>query len=108
MGSVAYIIVWVARGNWWEKVMDKIKIWNTKYALTSGITTHMVKPRDDEYASVERTTESYGYLLSKGDWHTTLESAVERAEEMRIKRLISLDKQAKKIAALDFSKVKGL
>ena len=23
MGSVAYYFLWVARGNWWEKVMDE-------------------------------------------------------------------------------------
>jgi hypothetical protein len=91
--------------------MDKIKIWNTKYALTSGITTHMVVCQEGkDYVTIPKTTSSFSYsLFGEGKyWHKTQESAERRAEEMRVKKLASLNKQAKKIAALDFSKVKEL
>lgn len=76
-----------------------MKVFVTKYALSSGI------------QEVEGDTTPHGYfnphgrygLYSKGEWFESKQDAIENAEERRIKKLQSLDKQVKKISALKFS-----
>lgn len=92
---------------------------NTKYALTTGISKHEMEYcgngmaivrkstryflRDDGAAMVSNSIEYFLHGEGK-EWHRTFESAVKRAEEMRIAKLKSLDKSIKKVSALDFSK----
>jgi len=87
-----------------------VKVWITKYCLTSGIqeieaevcstNEDMIKKVKDREDSTCRYDE---YYHGKGkDWHTTKESAIKRAEEMRIKKIESLKKQIKKLEALKF------
>lgn len=46
----------------------------------------------------------YTYLHGEGkEFHLTEQSALDRAEEVRIKKLQSLDKQIKKISNITFS-----
>lgn len=67
-----------------------MKVYCTKYLFTSGI----------QEIEVE---QSCFYLYGQGkEWHKTKESAIARAEEMRIKKLKALDKQMKKISAMKF------
>ena len=77
-----------------------MKVWITKYALTHGIW--------------ERTGEScpphgmiqYGiglYAHGEGrEWHRTLDSAIKRAEAMRITKIASLNRGIVKMKALRF------
>lgn len=81
-----------------------MKVWITKYALTQGIFT-----RD-----VEKAREYPGLVTVKGsalwdsyhgegkEWHRTRESAVKRAEQMRDKKIASLEKQLARIKGLSF------
>ena len=78
-------------------------IWVTKYALTQGIievdadaseTNGMASYRPDAKSAIN--------YVHGNDWWARKEDALLRAEEMRIKKLLSLDRQMKKISALTF------
>ena len=65
---------------------ENIKVWITKYALTSGIEVFdgVVHENEDmvAYGNV-----GYGDQYAHGkDWHRTYEDAVERAKRCAIKR----------------------
>lgn len=79
-----------------------MRIWVTKYALTAGI-------QEVEADTVEESMA--GYKDSSGwrlwvhgkDWHRTRDSAVERAEEMRVAKIASLKKSIAKLEKLSFT-----
>ncbi len=76
-----------------------MKVYITKYALTGGILEkegYIVKDNDRMVA-----IDGYNYY-HKPFWHITKEDAIKHAEEMRIKKLQSLDKQIKKISKIKF------
>ena len=75
-------------------------VYVTKYALTKGIEYVEVK----ETFSPDFVTENIRYPRNfhKGDWFENKEDAIKNAEEMRIKKLQSLDNQMKKISELKF------
>lgn len=83
-----------------------MKIWNTKYCLTSGITVHDVEECGDNMVVIPKTQTSYPvHLHGEGkQWHRSLNAAIVRANEIKIKKLQSLDRQVKKISAIDFDK----
>ena len=74
------------------------KVWITKYALTQGIFEAEGKVFSGEYFDIGCRDG----LFTKNEWHHTKSEAIARAEEMRIAKLKSLDKQIKKISALKF------
>jgi hypothetical protein len=81
-----------------------MKIWVTRYALTAGI---------QEYDDAEQVTTNMVSVQSIGfheyfhvegkEWHVTRESAIQRAEEMRKKKITSLRKSLAKLESLTFS-----
>ncbi|MCK5612937.1 hypothetical protein KAR91_64280 [Candidatus Pacearchaeota archaeon] len=80
-------------------------VWVTKNALTSGIGKHEAETTHSEDMVCVRGNKAngeYDQHFHGKDWHTSEKAAKERAEEMRIKKLKSLDKQMKKISALVF------
>lgn len=81
-----------------------MKIYNTKYALTKGIMLQEAEQieRNPQFVSIKNP--GWHLILSKTDWHYTKEQAIERANEMRDKKIISLKKQIKKLESMDFSK----
>lgn len=79
-----------------------MKIYITKYALTGGI-----KEADAEDSAVDggatvRVHGTYPQYFYGNDWHTCRELAKSRAEEMRIKKIASLNKQITKLERLKF------
>lgn len=80
-----------------------MKVYVTKYALTTGILT----AEDGEVSE-----ESPGMVSCKSlgtfanfhgkDWHKTPEAAIARAEEMRGKTITSLEKQIAKLRVMNF------
>ena len=79
------------------------KAYITKYALTEGV--YEVCGDLSEFTGglfVEKILGVYPQYHGRGDWHLTPEAAIAKAEEMRIKKLQSLDKQMKKLSALKF------
>lgn len=78
-----------------------MKVYITKYALTQGIFEKEAEDRGDE---VIKTVDEWPALFhGEGkEWHRTKESAVKRAEEMKIKKIQSLGKQIEKLKNLKF------
>ena len=79
-----------------------MKVWITKYALTQGIFCTEVKPCFDINPKMVSTLDKYAQCYHGGDWHENKSDAVARAEEMRKKKIFSMEKQIKKIQALKF------
>lgn len=80
------------------------KVFITKYALTGAITEHEVI----DYFDGQRVKVKWvggpnnAAYFTKDDWHHTKSGAIARSEEMRIKKLQSLDRQIKKLSAKKF------
>lgn len=74
-----------------------MKVWITKYALTSGIVE--IEGEITESGSLYDMRSSLPmYYHGEGkEWHRTKESAIKKAEEMRQKKIESLKKQIKKL-----------
>ena len=87
-----------------------MKVYSTKYCLTKGIELIEGEYHEDYQMIVYKRVGIHAdHLHGEGkDWHRTLEAAQEKAEEVRIKRLHSLDNQIKRINAIDFNKVTEL
>jgi len=75
-------------------------VWITKYALTTGIFEKEVEIKDDIVSVIENVGELY---LGEGKvWHRTKESAVKHAEEMRLKKIVNMEKQLQKLKDMKF------
>ncbi|MDU4943872.1 MAG: hypothetical protein E6X23_20430 [Mixta calida] len=78
-------------------------IYVTKYALTSGIFAVEADVEESrKIASYKQPASYFVEYVHGNDFHLTQEAAVARAEEMRIKKLQSLDKKIKQISAMKF------
>jgi len=75
-----------------------MEVYVTKYALTQGILIEDAEYLDNGYWKVE----GHYSLYNKNECFTDKESAIKNAEERRIKKLQSLDKQIKKYSAMSF------
>jgi len=75
-----------------------MKVYVTRYALSDGI------QESEGYAMPQGyfNPNNYSGIYSKGEWFESKDEAIKNAEERRIKKLQSLDKQMKKIAAIKF------
>lgn len=85
---------------------NKIKVWITKYALTTGVyeveVDHCV---GDNMVRVSGSWNSNEYFHNEGkEWHLTQDDAKKKAEDMRLKKIESLKKQLTKLEKLDFTK----
>ena len=80
----------------------RCKAFITKYALTSGIKEMEVEELSP--GNIKRLGNNYDYFHGEGkEWHRTMESAVKRAEEMRVKKIASLKNQIVKLEKLKFT-----
>lgn len=87
------------------------KYWVTKYALTKGIkvltdqvpkgVAEYVRKVEEEYLYA-KSEHGYLQLYNKSEWFLSEEEAVRRAEELRLKKLASLEKQIQKLKKLKF------
>ena len=76
------------------------KIWVTKYALSKGI---FETEGEAVGEGLFKAHKQYDYFHGEGrDWHRTKESAIVRAENMRIAKIASLKKQIAKLEKLSF------
>lgn len=85
-----------------------MKAWITKYALTQGIFEAEIidncistDPTGNMIETRERSIVQYWHGKGK-DWHTDKKSAIEKAEEMRNKKIASLKKQIEKLERMKF------
>lgn len=74
-----------------------MKVWITKYALTTGVFQRVVKDVGDGMVVDERSGYPAYYHGDGRDWHRTRKSAAERVEVMRLAKLASLKKQIAKL-----------
>lgn len=81
-----------------------MKVWITKYALSSGITeadAEVCLDVNDGMVRIHRNASSYDYF-HKPYWHETREEAVAHAESMRVKKIESLKKNITKLEKTKF------
>lgn len=74
----------------------------TKYALTFGIYSTKGEISGDMFIQKARESGEFDQYFHGKDWHLSKEEALAQAEEMRVKKLKSLEKQIKKISLLIF------
>ena len=88
-----------------------MKIYITKYALTEGILTGSDAVIDGTMASVYTLHDPKGRVMNKigtqayfhgQDWHKTRTDAITRAEDMKQKKIRSLERNLRKIQELTF------
>ncbi len=78
-----------------------MKVYITKYALTSGI--EYIEASKAEFSPSMVTSASNSMCHFHGDeWHTSFQSAKAKAESMRDNRIKSLNKQLNKLHAMKF------
>ena len=76
-----------------------MKVYLTKYALSKGISIQeAVKTECGKYWAIQ----AHHNLYLEDECFESRKEALKNAEERRIKKLQSLDKQTKKISALNF------
>ena len=82
-----------------------MKIYWTKYALTTGIIILNVTSTewDDKIYESNEYPQVYFSDTNKKDWYDTEFAALIRTETLREKKLISLEKQKTKIENIDFT-----
>jgi glutamyl-tRNA reductase len=72
-----------------------ITVYISKYALTEGIF--------EKEGDISDDFPELFLWYKKGEWHHTLEEAQAKAEQMRIKKIASLQKQLAKLEKLSFT-----
>lgn len=88
-----------------EREKVAMKVWITKYALTQGIyecEAEVCENINPDMIEVRSNRHSAYYHNEGVEWHKTKEAALEKAEEMRKKKIESLKKQIVKLEKLDF------
>jgi hypothetical protein len=88
-----------------------MKVWITKYVLTQGIleadgeaatwNKDMCSIAPIKSNNSEFTTYFAGFF-HKGEWFKTKEEAIQKAEEMRLRKIKSLENQLKKLTLMEF------
>jgi hypothetical protein len=76
-----------------------MKVWVSKYALSSGI---LEKEMERASTSPEYVTDKYLFLKLGSEAHESKEEAIKKANDMRIKKIASLRKKLEKIEGLVF------
>ena len=76
-----------------------MKIYITKYALTSGIIED--EGKETEINGMIKAV-GMNMLILKPDWHESRDEAVKRANVMKEKKILSLKKQLTKVSKLSW------
>lgn len=79
-----------------------MRVWVTKYALSSGIEEIEVEPCGDD-GSMVKDPRGCGQYLHRPDWHVDRDEAVRQAEHMRQRKIASLRKQLAKLELREFA-----
>ncbi len=81
-----------------------VTVYVTKYALTKGIWPIEARISDGGNLACEVTdTNGYGLLLHAGEFAHTEKEALKQAQDKRVAKLLSLDRQMSKLRRLTFS-----
>ena len=80
-----------------------MKVWITKYAPPGGIIESDAEVCIDTDVTSNMISCDRGYFHGEGrEWHRTKESAIDKAEEMRKKKIETLKKQIEKLEKMEF------
>ena len=80
-----------------------MKVWITKYALSSGIEHIDVLQSESHPDMVTDVLHRHRSFHEEGrDWHRTEAAAIAEAEKMRVAKIASLKKQIAKLEKLSF------
>jgi len=100
-------MIWIRRNLREEKIerwnlSANFKVWISKYALTKGIYELEVKRCVNSIRDKDES-DMVSYFHGEGkEWHLTKESAIVRAEEMKLRKIESVKKQLNKLEKLKF------
>lgn len=78
-----------------------MRVYVTQYALTKGIQEHYVEVTN-EFPNIAIVAKNRIQMFHKPYWHENYQDAVKHAEEIKTKKIKSLQKQMEKINALKF------
>ncbi|WP_457797593.1 hypothetical protein [Methylocystis sp. S23] len=80
-----------------------MRVWITKYALSSGV-FEMDADHDERWPDMvsNRSNRLQNFHGDGRDWHRTKESALVKAEEMRVAKIEALKKQIAKLENMRF------
>lgn len=81
-----------------------MKVWITKYALTKGI--YSIDADSCENIDVNMIRDrfaSFPTYYHKPDWHEKLVDAIDHGEQMRAKKIKSLQNKIKKLETMDIT-----
>lgn len=81
---------------------EEMKVWVVKHALTQGILEMDVERQSDDGKTVYGRAWNQSYRGQGIEWCKTKSAAIERAKEMRDKKIISLKKQIEKLENMRF------
>lgn len=85
-----------------------MKVWITKYAMTSGVITAEAEEVGQAMCVVRAKKQGqFAGYFDGNDWHTDEAKAIERFNQMRQKKIASLKKQLEKVEALEFLPMEG-
>ena len=79
-----------------------MRVYITKYALSDGIMEVEATETSQPNMICYTCNGSYPQFFHKGDWYNNKEDANKQAETMRVKRIVSLEKQIAKLKKLKF------
>lgn len=79
-----------------------MKAYITKYALTQGILERDVRSFDDKTAEDITGGHLRAKYYHENEWHKSKSAAIEKAEDMRKKKIASLKKKIEKLEKMKF------
>lgn len=79
-----------------------MKVWITKHALTRGIIEADAERQSDDGKTIYGEGWAWSYRGQGVEWCKTKAAAIERAKEMRDKKIESLKKQIEKLESMKF------
>mgnify|MGYP001618935395 CR=1 FL=1 len=81
-----------------------MKVFITKYALTKGILERDVEVCSDMSDDMVHVIDNIycGEYYRGNEWHVSKDNAIAKSEDMKQKRIISLNKQIVKLSKLKF------
>lgn len=80
----------------------------TRYALTKGIIETELEVSERIPSMVKAPKIGCHAFFHDKDWHHSKDGAIAQANLMRNRKLVSIEKAAKKINGIDFSKIKKI
>jgi hypothetical protein len=82
---------------------ETLTVFVTKYALTDGIQEKQVT-LNESFPNMVTGSGMFEHYHGEGkNWHRTRVGAIKRAEDMRVKKIESLQKSIKKMEQMRFS-----